>query len=135
MMRKIFEADPRHRSTPIPSRSGPTLVANTPQQQPLPPPMGSYNIPLRIVDNSLDPRLQGRTSHGAPARLTLPQPDSASSSETPTDPEDIEKKLQDQEVENLNLRMQAVVKDREIRKLRAELEQLRAQAADTDGVY
>ena len=98
--------------------------------------MGPCNIPLRIVDNSLDPRLQGRTSYGAPGQQALPQPDTASnSSETPTDPEDIEKKLQDQEIENLNLRMQAVVKDREIRKLRAELELLRAQAADTGGAY
>ncbi|KAI4700544.1 hypothetical protein J4E81_003505 [Alternaria sp. BMP 2799] len=136
LMRKIFEADPRHHSASIPSRRGPTLVANAPQQQPLPPPMGSYTIPIRSVDNSLDPRLQGRTSYGAPGQLALPQPDTASnSSETPTDPEDIEKKLQDQEVENLNLRMQAVVKDREIRKLRAELEQLRAQAANTGGAY
>ncbi|KAI4917712.1 hypothetical protein J4E85_009804 [Alternaria conjuncta] len=136
LMRKIFEAEPRHHSASIPSRRGPTLVANAPQQQPLPPPMGSYTIPIRSVDNSLDPRLQGRTSYGAPGQLALPQPDTASnSSETPTDPEDIEKKLQDQEVENLNLRMQAVVKDREIRKLRAELEQLRAQAADTGGAY
>ncbi|KAI4703778.1 hypothetical protein J4E89_009747 [Alternaria sp. Ai002NY15] len=136
LMRKIFEADPRHRSTSIPSRSGPTLVANAPAQQPLPPLMSPYTIPIRSVDNSLDPRLQGRTSYGAPGQLSLPQPDTASnSSATPTDPEDIEKKLQDQEVENLNLRMQAVVKDREIRKLRAELEQLRAQAADTGGAY
>jgi len=136
MMRKIFEADPRHYSASIPSRSGPTLVANAPQQQPLPPPMGPYAIPRISVDGSLDPRLQGRTSYGAPGQLALPQPDTASnSSETPTDPEDIEKKLQDQEVENLNLRMQAVVKDREIRKLRAKLEQLRAQAADTGGAY
>ncbi|KAI4612868.1 hypothetical protein J4E80_006923 [Alternaria sp. BMP 0032] len=136
LMRKIFEADPRHRSAFIPSRSGPTLVANAPQQQPLPPPMSPYTIPIRSVDNSLDPRLQGRTSYGAPGQLALPQPDSVSnSSEAPTDPEDIEKKLQDQEVENLNLRMQAVVKDREIRKLRAELEQLRAQPANTGGAY
>ncbi|KAI4648391.1 uncharacterized protein J4E79_010013 [Alternaria viburni] len=136
MMRKIYEADPRHRSTSIPSRSGPKLVANAPQQQPLPPPMGPYTMPIRSVDNSLDPRLQGRSSHGAPVGLTLSQPETASSnSETPTDPEDIEKKLQDQEVENLNLRMQAVVKDREIRKLRAELEQLRAQSANTGGAY
>jgi len=97
--------------------------------------MGPYTIPIRSVDNSLDPRLHGRTSYGAPGQHASPQPDTTSSSETPTDPEDIEKKLQDQEVENLNLRMQAVVKDREIRKLRAELEQLRAQAADTGGAY
>ncbi|KAH6858860.1 hypothetical protein BKA58DRAFT_449188 [Alternaria rosae] len=121
MMRKIFEADPMHRSTSIPSRSGPTLVANAPPQQPLPHPM-PYSMSRTAVDNRLDPRLQGRVSHGAPAQLTLPQPDTPNSCEIPTDPEDIEKKLQEQEVENLNLRMQAVVKDREIRKLRSELE-------------
>ncbi|KAI4656276.1 hypothetical protein J4E93_000995 [Alternaria ventricosa] len=135
MTRNMFEEDKPRRSTKPSqaghSRSGPSLVDTAPPQQPLPAPM-TYTMPMTLVDRTLDPRLQGRSSLSAPTRSTATQPDVTTENK---DVPDNEKKLQEQEVEILNLRMQAVVKDREIRKLRAELEQLHAQAANSGGAY
>jgi ribosomal protein L29 len=95
--------------------------------------MRPYAMSRTVVNSSLDPRLQGRDSLSAPVRPAPTQTDTAIrhvDAANPTEPQDTETKLQEQEVEILNLRMQAVVKDREIRRLKAEIEQLRIQAAN-----
>jgi hypothetical protein len=132
MSRKIFEADLAHRSTCNTPRIGSLPVANAPPQQALPPPMRPYAMSKTVVNSSLDPRLQSRKTLSAPVRPAPTQTGTAIGhvDANPTDPQDTETKLQEQEVEILNLRMQAVVKDREIRKLKAEIEQLRIQAAN-----
>jgi hypothetical protein len=137
MTRKIFEADQRHRAMYKMTSSRPSVMASVLSQQPLPPPMHPYNVSRTIVNSSMDPRLAGRDAFAVTARLANVQPDAIAGHDyaSPTESQDNETKLQEQELEILNLRMQAVVKDREIRRLKTEIEQLRTHVANAGGAY
>jgi hypothetical protein len=96
----------------------PTLI----QQPPSPSPTPTRTPAAKhTVNSSLDPRLQGREGIQAHATRTV----------IPTTYTGDETRLQQLEEVNLRLRMEGIVKDREIRRLKAEVEQLRGGGYET----
>ncbi|KAG9192743.1 hypothetical protein G6011_11477 [Alternaria panax] len=131
-MRKTFDSDQKPRAVDSMTQAKAQVVASAPAQQPLPPPMGPYNTSGTVVDIGPDPRLPSCNTSALPVCSVSARPDAVAAHDnasTVNSPD--ETKLQEQKVEILNLRIQAIVKDCEIRRLKAEIEQLRVHAANT----
>ncbi|KAL1799885.1 hypothetical protein ACET3X_000227 [Alternaria dauci] len=129
MTGNIMDTERKRRSVFITLAEGSSFVPNVQSQQPLPPPKRQRSLPKTTVINSLDPRLQGRGTTMFSVKQEDIQPDIATNYNdmTTNDPQDTEDKLQEQEIEILKLRMDVVVKTREIRKLKAENDALKVE--------
>lgn len=122
MTARIMDTERRPRSVFITTAEGSLFVPNVQSQQPLPLPKRPFSLPTMTVNNSLDPRLQD------PYTLTFPAQHESIKQEIVMDHNDItttslpdtEDKLEEQGIEILKLKMEAAIKDREVRKLKAE---------------
>jgi hypothetical protein len=117
------QLQPLHLHSPLPQihKQPPTTLHGT---------SASYHV----VNSSLDPRLQSRSSIPpaavAPTFPVLTSPYTVQMNTINKDAGD-ETKIQELEEAVLRLRMESIVKDREIRRLRAENEELRGNSYQT----
>ncbi|RII10991.1 hypothetical protein CUC08_Gglean006993 [Alternaria sp. MG1] len=136
MTARIMDTERRSRSVFITTAEGSLFVPNVQSQQPLPLPKRPFSLPTMTVNNSLDPRLQD------PYTLTFPAQHESIKQEIVMDHNDItttslpdtEDKLEEQGIEILKLKMEAAIKDREVRKLKAENDALKMEIEKL-GIY
>ncbi|KAF7681327.1 hypothetical protein GT037_000303 [Alternaria burnsii] len=129
MTTRIMDTERKPRSVFTTTAEGFSFVPNVQSQQTLSLRKRPFSLPSTTVNNSLDPYLRDPYTPTYPARhesiqhkIVMDQNDI-----TTTNPLHTEDKLQEQEIEILKLKMEAAIKDREVRKLKAENDALKLE--------
>ncbi|CAN9083039.1 unnamed protein product [Alternaria sp. RS040] len=144
MTARMMDTERRPRPVFITTAEGSSFVPDVQSQQPLPLPKRPFSLTNTTTNNSLDPRLRDPYTPTFPAlHESIKQEIVIDHSDvTTTSLPDTEDKLEEQEIEILKLKMEAAMKDREVRKLKAENdalkienEKLRIYPISTDGTF
>ncbi|CAN9099689.1 unnamed protein product [Alternaria alternata] len=144
MTARIMDTERRPRSVFITTAERSSFVPNVQSQQPLPLPKRPFSLTNTTIDNSLDPRLRDPYTPTFPAQHESIKQEIVMDHNdvTTTSLPDTADKLEEQEIEILKLKMEAAIKDREVRKLKAENgalkmenEKLRIYPISTGGTF